>query len=199
MISPGVRFYLKTRSSNENVPVYEQNLEQHPDNEQSISDLLDSKFPTAQKRKKIDSSYNCHGMVYANRMGIVGAQDSIPKSILLPGEPEFDFDTEKAQRDIHALLEGNGLKISIDIPDVTVFDEWNKVVSTIMPGDIVTYLSNESLTHSAIIYSVDNETTVPIITLLSKLGISSGEYFHPINNEFVTTLHGTHVRIWTDR
>lgn len=164
-----------------------------------IDKQLDSSFSDSDRRKSLDSTYNCHGMVYANRMGFIGIDDTIPKGVITsPSEQEFEFDSDSAQKNIIELLEGNGMKVVANVPNITICN-FDAILPKISRGDVVTYLDQGKITHSCVIYTAEKINSIVNIKVLSKLGTSSGEYFHTLNDTAVTKMHGTHVKIWTDR
>ncbi len=194
---PNILFNITSKYTNEQVPVYTQQLENQSNIQNLTDNYLDGKFGTLNKRRTLDNSYNCHGMVYANRMGFVGIDDSAPRQILLPGQSNNIIDTNRAQTELLALLSGNGLRIVGDIPNIMTAD-LSQIHPNIKCGDIVTYFSEDKITHSCIIYTIEDNQSLINIRVLSKLG-QAGEYFHKVNDPSITEIYGSRVKLWTDR
>ena len=150
----------------------------------------------SEERRLPDTSYNCHGMTFINKLGILGTIQRQKVSIYTPGGPEYLCDTKAAVDDIRIILTGNGYTKKAEkanIPEDDILKEDN-----IVQGDVVLYFRNNAVGHSCIAYEILTVADKIKLKVLSKLGLSGGEHFHYIDNDFIVKMYGKHIQIWSD-
>jgi hypothetical protein len=179
------------------------------------------------ERKTADGSYNCHGLTFINRLGLIGViGKEIADKVLLgfTGAPIEDektklFNANSGDEIIREILKKNNYRriaksTFIEVGGVKVA----KIVSEneeelIHLGDILIYYNyrndknKDEITHSAIIYKIIvsgiNEmnkalpSEIKDIHVLSKMGPRGGEYIHSFSK--ANRFYGDKVEIWTDR
>jgi len=179
---PKVLFSVKTKRGS-NLDVYSDGGRSpfSPSNIVNGRIFYNNKLGLNNERAQPDQSYNCHGLTLIGRLGW--------------------FETNS---NILTILNDNGFKSILSVSNISR----EKILDThnILPGDVVIYKQANTprsfnITHTCTIYNVHKFTLhrVSYLSLraLSKLG-QMGEYFHKINNSYITSIYGNTIEIWSN-